>query len=207
MLEEFRALALVGGLLLSQGCGNHPPSVASSAEVLRLDDSHVSLRVRALPDEAISSLKTRKNLEMLFFSDGHAVMESRLTDRGLCDLSRLSMPRLRVLDLGYCKKISGRGISCIPSLTSVRRLGLMGCPGVTGGGLRRLLRMEGLEELDLRGCEVTDSDIFNLQSMHNLEWIQLGGCRKVTPEGVRRLQTRMPNTRVEKDVREWSFHQ
>jgi hypothetical protein len=207
MLGEFRAIALLGGLLLLHGCGYYPPSVASSAEVLRLDDSHVSLRVRALPDEAIPSLESRKNLEMLFFSDGHAVMESRITDRGLCALSRLSLPRLRVLDLGYCRMISDRGISCLPSLTSVRRLGLLGCPGVTGEGLTSLRRMKGLQELDLRGCEVTDADIFSLRSMQNLEWIQLGGCRKVTPEGVRQLQRMMPNTRVEKDEGEWSLHQ
>jgi hypothetical protein len=207
MPRRFRALALFGSLLLLEGCGYYPPSVASSEEVLRLDPSHVSLRVRALPDEAVPALESRKNLEMLFFSDGNAVMESRITDRGLCELSRLSLPRLRLLDLGYCRKISDRGISCLPALTGLRRLGLLGCPGVSGEGLRSLRRMDGLVELDLRGCEVTDADIYNLRRMQNLKWIQLGGCRKVTSDGVRRLQRQMPNTRVEKDEREWSFHQ
>ncbi len=207
MHRKSRALALFSGLLLLQSCGYYPPSVASSEEVLRLDPSHVSLRVRALPDEAIPALESRKNLEMLFFSDGNAVMEARITDRGLCELSRLSLPRLRLLDLGYCRKISDRGISCLPALTSVKRLALLGCPGVSGEGLRSLRKMDGLVDLDLRGCEVTDADIYNLRSMQNLESIELGGCRKVTSAGVRRLQRQMPNTRVEKDEREWSYHQ
>ena len=43
--------------------------------------------------------------------------------------------------------------------------------------------------------------------MKNLQWIQLGGCLNVTDHGVRKLQRLLPNTKVEKDDEEWSFHQ
>ncbi len=49
--------------------------------------------------------------------------------------------------------------------------------------------------------------IGSITCMKNLQWIQLGGCLNVTDHGVRKLQRLLPNTKVEKDDEEWSFHQ
>jgi len=68
--------------------------------------------------------------------------------------------------------------------------------------------MNNLSELDLRGCQgITDRGIADLANMKNLQWIQLGGCLNVTVNGVRKLQRLLPNAKVEKDEKEWSFHQ
>ncbi len=190
------------------GCGYHPPIADSSAAVLRLDQSHVALRVRGMPDEDIPSLESRTDLRMLFFSDGHAVMESAITDRGMRELSRLSLPDLHLLDLGYSDKITDAGLVHVSRMSTVTRLSLMACPGVTDEGLRNLQGMKNLQQLDLRGCpRITDRGLGHLAALKNLRSVQLGGCFKVSPAGVKRLQALLPNAKVEKDEIEWQFHQ
>jgi hypothetical protein len=201
----------MAGMFLSfllSSCGYHPPSVDSRAEVLRLDQAHVALRVRGLPDEDIPSLATRTDLQMLFFSDGRGVMEAELTDRGLRELSRLQLPSLHLLDLGYCGKITDGGLVHVSRMPTVTRLSLMSCPAVTDEGLRNLQGMKNLQQLDLRGCpRITDRGLEHLAALKHLRWVQLGGCPRISPDGVDRLQALLPNTNVEKDEREWQFHQ
>lgn len=190
------------------GCGYHPPMADSRAAVLRLDQSHVALRVRGLPDEAIPSLASREDLQMLFFSDGHAVMKAKVTDRGLRELARLRLPDLHLLDLGYCDKITDAGLVHVSRMATVTRLSLMACPAVTDEGLRDLQGMKYLRQLDLRGCpRITDRGLVHLAALENLQWVQLGGCAKVSSAGVKKLQALLPNAKVEKDEREWQFHQ
>ncbi len=204
-------LSLLAGMFpafLLPGCGYHPPAADSRADVLLLDQAHVALRVRGLPDEDIPSLASRKDLRMLFFSDGHAVMEAKITDRGLRELARLRLPDLHLLDLGYCDKITGAGLAHVSRISTVTRLSLMACPGVTDEGLRNLQGMKNLRQLDLRGCpRITDRGLVHLAALENLQWVQLGGCPKVSPAGVRRLQALLPNAKVEKDETEWQYHQ
>jgi hypothetical protein len=189
------------------GCGYHPPIADSGAAVLRLDQTHGALRVRGMPDEDIASLASRTDLRMLFFSEGHAVMEARITDRGLRELARLRLPQLHLLDLGYCGSITDAGIFQVSRMPTVTRLSLMACEGVTDEGLRNLQPMHNLQQLDLRGCpRITDRGLGHLAALKNLRWVQLGGCPKVSAAGVTQLQAQLPNTKVEKDEREWQFH-
>jgi hypothetical protein len=195
-------------VFLLPGCGYHPPAVDSRTEVLRLDQAHVALRVRGLPDEDIPSLASRKDLRMLFFSDGHAVMEAKITDRGLRELARLRLPDLHLLDLGHCDQITDSGFVDVSRISTVTRLALEACPGVTDEGLRNLQGMKNLQQLDLRGCpRITDRGLRHLAALKNLQWVQLGGCPKVSPAGVKRLQALLPKAKVEKDEKEWQYHQ
>jgi hypothetical protein len=67
--------------------------------------------------------------------------------------------------------------------------------------------MTNLTALDLRGCiGITDKGLESLAAKTNWQTIMLGGCPKVTTEAVGRLQRVLPNAKVEKDEREWSFH-
>lgn len=195
-------------LLLIPSCGYWPPSVSSSAEVYRTPQSHITLRVRGLNDKDIPSLQSRTNLQMLTFSDGHAVKDAKITDEGLLSLSRLNLANLRVLDLGYCSGFSNNGLSYLSHMSSVQDLRLVACPQVNNAGLKNLTRMKGLERLDLRGCAgISNHGLESLVSMRNLRTIELGGCPNISPSAVHKLQSRMPQARVVKDDREWSYHQ
>jgi hypothetical protein len=67
--------------------------------------------------------------------------------------------------------------------------------------------MKNLTQLDLRGCKgITDRGLDCLAEMSRLQWVQLGGCPNVTMKAVKRLQSKLPRAKVEKDEREWSFH-
>lgn len=192
---------------LFQGCGYYPPSASSKVAIYRLSQKHVSLACRRLADEDIPALASRQNLQMLFFSTGNAIEEAKISDVGLQNLSRLDIPTLRLLDLGYCANITDNGLTYVRKMKSVKRLSLVCCPGISDRGLSNLRGMNGLRELDLRGnTRITDDGIAHLAVMRNLQMIELGGCENVTRAGVRKLQKRMPNTKVEKDEREWSFH-
>lgn len=188
-------------------CGYQPPYLDSREDLRRVSRSHVNLRVRGLADEDIPALAERPDTRMLFFSDGWALEEAKITDKGLLYLSRLPLNQLTVLDLGYCQGISDAGLRHVGRMHSVTRLNLSACQGISDAGLAELRGMKGLTELDLRGCKgVTDRGLDELAAMPRLKWIQLGGCPNVSVAAVKKLQSKLPGTRVEKDDKEWSLH-
>ncbi|MES2997460.1 MAG: hypothetical protein V4733_11685 [Verrucomicrobiota bacterium] len=193
--------------LALSGCGYYPPSVNSSRDAVRLSQAHVSLRVRRLADEDIPALQHRAHLQMLFFSDGHAIEEAKITDRGLLVLSKLHLPELHLLDLGYCQTITDRGLIHVSRMKTVKRLSLRASQGISDSGIHHLRKMTGLRQLDLRGCGgISNKCLADLRTMKNLQEIQLGGCENITMAAVRELQAQMPGTKVEKDETEWSYH-
>jgi hypothetical protein len=160
-----------------------------------------------LADSDISSLAHLCQLRTLDFSGGNAVKSASITDIGLARLSKVDLPHLQTLTLGYCADITDAGLVHVGQMHTVSWLSLMACPQITDAGLLRLLTMRSLTALDLRGCPgVTDSGLQPLAVKTNWQTILLGGCSNVTAEGVARLQAVLPNAKVEKDENEWSYH-
>ena len=199
-------LALTAFLLLC-GCGPWPPIVDTKRDIERLPVSETSVRARGLADIDIPSLAHLRQLRTLDFSGGNAVESARITDSGLARLSKLNLPHLETLTLGYCANITDAGLAHVGQMHTVSWLSLMACPQITDAGLSHLLTMRSLTALDLRGCPgITDSGLQHLAVKTNWQTILLGGCSNVTVDGVARLQVALPNSKVEKDEKEWSGH-
>lgn len=211
-MRNKRRIALVSILLgLLTGCGSWPPVVDSGAEIRRLDVDKLdesAIRVRGLPDEDIPELIYVADIRRLDFSSGWAVMEALISNDGLRALSKISFTQLEHLDLGHCNGIGDEGLVHLTKMKTVRWLSLMACENISDEGLKNLKPMRTLRVLDLRGCpKITDAGLGYLAEMKHLQSVMLGGCPNVTARGVGALQKSLPDCRVEKDEREWSFHQ
>jgi hypothetical protein len=189
-------------------CGKWPDIVNTKNDVESLSTKVTSIRARGLPDKDILSLKRLQNLRVIFFDAGQAVLDAKITDRGLENLASIQLPNLKILMLGYCYNITNDGLRYAAKLKTLENLSLMGCVGIDDNGLQYLVEMPSLERLDLRGCpNITDQGIIILAKMKNLKELLFGGCKNVSPEGVKRLQGLMPNCKITKDEQEWSGHQ
>lgn len=207
-MNSLTTLIALGSSLLLCGCGSWPPIVESKRDIQRLSRSETSLRARGVHDSDIPSLARFRQLRVLDFGSGHAVMTAPVTDEGLAKLAAVDLPKLEILTLGYCTNITDAGLAHIGQMQTVTWLGVMACPRVTDDGLHYLLTMKSLTGLDLRGCTgITDRGLELLASKPNWQTILLGGCSNVTVAGVARLQNQLPKARVEKNEREWSWHQ
>jgi len=190
------------------GCGHYPPSVDSKQDILRLPVSEQSIRARWLADNDIPSLTRFRELRSLDFSSGNAVKEAKITDVGLQKLAKLDLPHLENLVLGWCEKITDKGLKHVSQMDSVTWLGLPACPRITDAGLPALLQMKNLTGLDLRGCPgITDAGLNTLARKKNWETIVLGGCPNITAKGVAQLQRALPEANVEKNDVDWSYLQ
>lgn len=193
-------------LVLVAGCGSQPPSVKTTVAVKRLDPSARSISARELPDDDVGSLERLKQLEILDFSRGWGVGPARITDDGLATLATLDLPKLETLTLGWCQNITDDGLRHVAKLKTITWLGLPACSNITDAGLPSLAESKNLKSLDLRGNpNITDEGIQQLAAKKDWKEISLGGCQHVTAKGVTRLQTALPNTRVEKDDQEWQW--
>src|SRR5215471_6943346 len=92
----------IAAVLIAGSCGSYPPEGNSAAEIARLPVTTKSVVVRSLPDDNVPALARLRDVEVLFFGWGQMALPSRITDRGLESLATLDLPKLRILDLGYC---------------------------------------------------------------------------------------------------------
>lgn len=90
----------------------------------------------------------------------------------------------------------------LKGLTSLRRLDVDGCRGVTDAGLEHLQGLNNLEWLNISHTQVTEAGLEHLKGMTNLEelWIcclyQADRQKKVSDEDVSELQEALPNCRI-----------
>lgn len=166
-----------------------------------------SLHVRSLSDADLIQLQHFDQLNYIDFYSGWGLGEAKLTDIGLKNLSQLNLPRLESLMLGYCNKITDEGLQYVATIKTLKYLNLSSCPGVTDGGLANLASSKSIATLDLRGCAgITNKGLGYLNQMKQLKEIMLGGCINISNEGIEALRRTLPNTKIEKDDREWAMH-
>jgi hypothetical protein len=200
-------IAVLVLLVTLNASADWPPSVRSKKDILKLPASTTSIWARGLRDEDIPFLTHLPLLKHLNFAAGWKVMDSPITDKGLAKLAALDLQRLDVLSFGYCSNITDAGLPHLTKMRSITWLSLEVCPRITDPGLKPLLTMTNLTALDLRGCVgITDKALEYLAAKTNWQTIMFGGCPNVTVEAVSKLQRALPQAKVEKDEREWSFH-
>jgi hypothetical protein len=107
------------------------------------------INVSGLPLEDWGRLQKFRALEHLFVDQR---MGSTINDEYLRTLAKLSLPKLRDLNLSECPNVTDVGVLALTNLPSITSLGLRGSR-VTDDGLRRLAgAMPGLTSLSLCQC-------------------------------------------------------
>ena len=102
---------------------------------------------------------------------------SDITDAGLAAIGcrfkavgRLTLSGTAVTDAGLRNLVGLR----------VEFLHLDGCAGVTDAGIASIVRMKGLEGVELNGTPVTDAGLERLAALSDLEYLSLHNCPNVT---------------------------
>jgi Leucine-rich repeat (LRR) protein len=126
--------------------------------------------------------------------------ESRISDKGLSSIALLRDLRALVLEK---TKITDNGLDFLRSLQELRRLGV-NRTAVADAGLSRLCRLPNLRVLDIEGTLVSDAGLSQLLSLRQLRLVRAGASR-VTPNGARQLEERLPGVTVKLDVEKRPF--
>ena len=105
---------------------------------------------------------------------------------GLAALTALTpVASLRRLELACCRAMDDGAAAAIPSLQGLRQLVLRGCP-ITDAGIATLAGSR-LELLDLADTEVSDAGLARLGEYRSLRLLRLAGC-DITDAGLAHLQ-------------------
>lgn len=150
---------------------------AGSANALVTDDDLVTmshwgslksldLKRRAITDAGIACLGSLRRLEHLNLSQ-----VSGLTDNGLARFESLSS--LRALQLGGTA-ITDQGVAAISKVVSLRSL-ILKDTRVSDASIELIGRLPMLETLDLRGCDLTEDGLCQLETYRTLTDLRLGG--------------------------------
>jgi hypothetical protein len=202
-----RIICTLAALMTLNAFADWPPIVESKQDIEALPASTARVRARGLHDSDIPALNHLPLLKHLDFGSGRKARVASLTDKGLAHLADVDLQHLDVLMLGYCTNITDAGLASVAKMRSITWLSLEVCPHITDTGLASLLTMTNLTGLDLRGCiGITDAGLERLAAKTNWQTIMFGGCPSVTTNGVSKLQGTLPNAKIAKDEREWSFH-
>lgn len=201
------AAIVVGRYYIPIPGGKSSPNVFSLSDINKRDKSLTTLNVRFLSDVEILELQQFKQLYRLDFHRGPAMGEAKLTDEGLNNLTKINLPNLDWLMLGKCNKITDAGMQYVAKIENLKYLSIADNPQITDDGLLKLTSLSRLETLDMRGCMgVTDLGIGHLKKMSSLKRVMLGGCINITDNGMEDLKAALPNCKVDKDDKEWSWH-
>ncbi|MHB8903412.1 MAG: leucine-rich repeat domain-containing protein [Thermoguttaceae bacterium] len=160
-------------------------------------------------DDDLMYLSHLTNLEELVLTDCSRVTSDGLAHlSGLTKMTILSLSGTSVEDAGMRHigrmsglkwlmltntKISDEGLAYLRDCVQLEILSIA-FTNVTDAGLAHIARMKNLAELDLVGTEITD---LGLEHLFGLKLDRLGlGSRRITPDGVKRIQDAMPRCRV-----------
>ena len=186
-LEQLRSLESLVSLKL-EGCtsltmeGMRQLNQLTGLKKLQLNHTNLS-------DQHLLSLTGLEQLELLDLR----VNES-LTDQGMEVLAGMS--QLTDLSLFYCPGIRGEGLQQLAGLQQLKRLDL-GNNKVLDEGLAWLGKNRSILELKLNLCaEITDEGLQQLSEMTQLQRLEIAFCRNVSPEGIARLESSLPDCEI-----------
>ena len=114
--------------------------------------------------------------------------ETAVGDKGLAEIARLE--NLEDLNL-WLTTATDAGMEHVGKLKKLRRLNLDKCK-VGDDGLAHLKGLSELEYLHLGTTRVTDAGLPHLYELKNLQELVITFCPKVTPEGIKQLQDKLP---------------
>ncbi len=161
--------------------------VANLARLKTLSDLRLHWG-EGLTDESLRHLSALSGLKTLRLWGA-----GKLTDGGLEPLSKLT--GLEDLTLSHSTSWTAAGLAKLETLRSLRVLTLGYAP-VDDETLKTLGRLPALEEIWLRGLEVTDAGLLELKGLTKLRFLHLDGCKKTSSEGLRALRAVLPGEYV-----------
>lgn len=136
----------------------------------------------ALSDSGLEHLVNCPQLETLIL-----VSCSAITDRGMTALAHSSCCQaLRLLDVSWCKKVTGAGIDEVSSsLVNLEHLRTCGCAAIDSVRLAHLAQLSQLSHLNLYGCRVLDDTMATcISQLTRLQHLHLSDCRAITDFGI-----------------------
>jgi hypothetical protein len=143
----------------------------------------------ALDDDWLSAVGRLNRLE--FLDLGWTLPGGGITAKGLARLAGLE--RLTCLNLDFATLAPG-GLRALPAFPRLRELSVKRTT-TADDDLPSVARLPRLRVLALDGTTVGDAGLQTLAACRSLRAVSLGGTN-VTAEGVRRLQTTLPDCRV-----------
>lgn len=88
--------------------------------------------------------------------------------------------------------LTDRGTAHLKALTNMDRL-TIGGPELTDQSLANLTNMKKLDMLNIYGGQFTDKGLEHLEKLKSLQFLRLPGEHRFTPDGLKRLRSRLPN--------------
>ncbi len=143
----------------------------------------LDLQETKIGDRTLEILAALPRLEIL------NIAGCKATAAGLALLARASkLRRLNVSDTA----LDDKACAALAKITSLQSLSLQNTK-ITFAGVEALSRLEGLKELDLGGCaRVSDACLAALSGVKTLTYLNLKGCKLLTPEKVADLRKALP---------------
>src|ERR1035441_6434598 len=130
-LGKASGIGTVAAFIVLAGCGHYPAQISSRQDILRARPDENMINVSGLPLEDWGRLQKFRALEHLFVDQR---MGATINDEYLRTLAKLSLPKLRDLNLSECPNVTDVGVLALTNLPSITSLGLRGSR-VTDDGL------------------------------------------------------------------------
>lgn len=152
----------------------------SNLKTLSIDGTQVT-------DAGLSHLQGLTNLRDLRLN------ETNISDAGLKHLQ--SLVHLETLILN-ATKVTGEGLGQLSGISSLQTLWIHSGQ-VTDQGAKQLAKLKSLTTLLLINNQLTDTGLTSLQELTQLETLYLDQNRKLTADGIKRLQAALPKCKIE----------
>ena len=92
--------------------------------------------------------------------------------------------KLEAVNFAFCKILSTGCVDHLLQMRELKRLDLSGCRRIDGNSLGRLSNLENLTNLTLLRTLVTDEAVRAISCLKNLEYLDLFGCKGITPRAL-----------------------
>lgn len=207
-LSALRALKGLRYLNLGEGpiADNGVDALAGLSDLRELDASFTILPEGAM--ESIGKLPNLKKLSLNAVSDeemlylkGSKNLESLSRMYNVADTLWLELiPALSGLkELSIIQaEVEPRVFEMLAKTNQLERLYLP-YAGIDDVHLKSIGKMSNLKELDLYGTRITEPGLKNLEKLKGLKKLFLGGGGEITPQGVEKLQNKLPACEIRYD--------